>query len=161
MLIDFDKMPEEARLWIYQVSRQLTQDEISFVRTHTENFLSGWQAHGQDLKSSYSIEYDQFLVLTVDESFSTASGCSIDSSVHLINALEKELGVSFMTTSQVAFLLGDSIELFPFNKLKAQINNDKIKPETKIFDNTVKNLAEFRSKWLVPSAETWVNRYFQ
>lgn len=154
-------MPDNARLWIYQVSRKLTENEISFVKKFTEDFLSKWQAHGQDLKAAYKIEYDQFLVVSVDESFSQASGCSIDSSVHLIQVLEKELGVSFMTTSQVAFLVEDQINMFPFNNLKEQVENDVIKPETKIFDNTVKNLAEFKEKWLVPSNQTWVNRYFK
>jgi len=155
-------MPEDARLWIYQAGRKLNEDEVDFVRNQTENFLSQWQAHGQDLKSSFKIEYNQFLIISVDESFSQASGCSIDSSVHLIKVLESKLKTSFMTTSQVAFLLEeDQISLFPFNKLKDQVQNQIISPQTKVFDNTVKNIREFRQKWLVPSKQTWVNRYFQ
>jgi len=161
MLISFDQMPDNARLWIYQVSRKLTDQEIVFVKQHTENFLSKWQAHGNDLKASYTMAHDQFLIISVDESFSQASGCSIDSSVHLISALEKELNASFMTTSQVAFLLDDEITLFPFNQLKSKVEDNVILAETKIFDNTVKNLEEFRTKWLVPCSETWLNRYFQ
>ncbi|MEM7297218.1 MAG: hypothetical protein AAF391_03005 [Bacteroidota bacterium] len=160
MLIEFDKMPDDARLWIYQASRQLSDNEVSFVKKHTEQFLNQWQAHGNDLKASYRLEHNQFLVITVDESFSQASGCSIDSSVHLIEALQNELSVSFMTTSQVAFLLNEKIELFPFNKLKSQVQEQVITPETMIFDNTVKNVSEFREKWLVSSSQTWVNRYF-
>ena len=161
MLVELEKMPDTARLWIYQISRKLTDDECLFVEKNTENFLSKWQAHGQDLRAAYMLKYNQFLIISVDESFSQASGCSIDSSVQLIGALENELGVSFMTTSQVAFLLNDKITLFPFNQLKSQVQDNVITPDTKIFDNTVKNLAEFRQKWLAPSASTWVNRYFQ
>ncbi|GAB4249744.1 MAG: hypothetical protein Tsb0034_29080 [Ekhidna sp.] len=161
MLIDFDKMPDESRLWIYQCSRELSDEESAFVRQHTEQFLNQWQAHGQDLKAAYVLKYNRFLVISVDESFSQASGCSIDSSVHLISALERELGVSFMTTSQVAFMLEKGIQLFPFNQLKDQVNQKMIAPETKVFDNTVKNLSEFRSRWLVPSSQTWIKRYFQ
>ena len=154
-------MPEHSRLWIYQISRSLTEEEVAFVRKFTEQFLSQWQAHGQNLRSSYKMEHNQFLIISVDESFSQASGCSIDSSVHLIQALEKELEVSFMTTSQLAFMLDDKIQLFPFNSLKEKVASKEIEPTTRIFDNTVKNLAEFRQKWLVPSSETWVNRYFK
>lgn len=161
MLIEFDKMPDNARLWIYQVGRKLDANEIAFVKSHTEQFLSDWQAHGQDLKAAYTLEYEQFLIIAVDESFSQASGCSIDSSVHLISALENKLKVSFMTTSQVAFLMDRDISLFPFNQLKSKVEEQAISPETKVFDNTVKNIAEFREKWLVPSSHTWVNRYFQ
>lgn len=154
-------MPDTARLWIYQISRKLDANEVMFVKNTTERFLSQWQAHGQDLKASYKIAYDQFFIISVDESFSQASGCSIDSSVHLIQALENELKVSFMTTSQVAFLVEDEINLFPFNNLKEQISNQVIHPKTKVFDNTVKNLAEFKQKWLVESENSWVNRYFK
>ena len=161
MLISINEMPDDARLWIYQISRALTEDEVSFVRNTTEQFLGQWQAHGMDLKASYDIRYNQFLIISVDESFSQASGCSIDSSVHLIQALEKELGASFMTTSQVAFLVDDEINLFPFNALKEQVSNKVIQPETRVFDNTVKNLAEYREKWLVSSDQSWVNRYFK
>jgi len=161
MLIEFDEMPDSARLWIYQASRSLNENELSFVQKYAEQFLSQWQAHGQSLKSAFRIEYNQFLIISVDESFSQASGCSIDSSVHLIQALEKELQVSFMTTSQVAFLIEEKIELYPFNGLKEKVEQKHVKPDTKVFDNTVKNLAEFRQKWLVPSANTWVGRYFK
>ena len=122
--------------------------------------MNQWRAHGQDLKSSFTIEYDQFLVISVDESFSQASGCSIDASVHLIEALQSELGISFMTTSKVAFLQNDKINLYPFNKLKEQAKDNVISPETLVFDNTVKNVAEFKSRWLMESGATWVKRFF-
>ena len=160
MLIPFDQMPDNARLWIYQAERKLKPEEVLFVEENTKSFLNQWQAHGQDLKASFSVEYDQFLIISVDESFSQASGCSIDASVHLIKALENELGVSFMTTSQVAFLQNDQINLYPFNQLKSQVEEEVITPETLVFDNTVQNVAQFRTGWLQESGKTWVKRYF-
>lgn len=160
MLIPFEEMPDNARLWIYQAERKLTSEEVQFVEASTESFLNQWQAHGQDLKASFQLAYDQFLIISVDESFSQASGCSIDASVHLIKALEKELKISFMTTSQVAFLQDEEISLYPFNQLKTQVTNSVIKPETLVFDNTVQNVAEFKARWLKESQHTWVNRYF-
>lgn len=161
MLIPFQKMPDNARLWIYQAERKLSREETQLVEANTEAFLNQWRAHGQDLKSSFVVEYDQFLIISVDESFSQASGCSIDASVHLIKALESALNISFMTTSQVAFLQNDEINLYPFNQLKTQIKEKVITPETPVFDNTVQNVAEFKSRWLKESSATWVNRYFQ
>ena len=161
MLVPFNDMPDAARLWVYQMSRSLTTEEVLFVEQFTERFISNWQAHGNDLKGAFEIQYNQFLVVALDESYNQASGCSIDASVHLIQALEKELGVSFMTSGQVAFLMEERINLIPFNKLKEEVSRDALSPQTRVFDNTVKNLAEYRQKWLVPSEETWVNRYFK
>lgn len=154
-------MPDNARLWIYQAERKLSDEEVKLVEANTEAFLTQWRAHGQDLKSSYAVEYNQFLIISVDESFSQASGCSIDASVHLIKALESALNVSFMTTSQVAFLQNEKIHLYPFNQLKTRVQEKAITPETLVFDNTVQNIAEFKSRWLKESSGTWVNRYFQ
>lgn len=161
MLIPFEEMPDNARLWIYQAERNLSKEEVELVKANTEVFLKQWRAHGQDLKSSFTVEYDQFLIISVDESFSQASGCSIDASVHLIKALESALGISFMTTSQVAFLQNDKVNLYPFNQLKIQAKENIITPETPVFDNTVQNVSEFKSRWLKESSATWVNRYFQ
>lgn len=154
-------MPDNARLWIYQAERNLSKEEVALVKANTEAFLKQWRAHGQDLKSSFTVEYNQFLIISVDESFSQASGCSIDASVHLIKALESALEISFMTTSQVAFLQDDKINLYPFNQLKTQAKEKIITPDTPVFDNTVQNVAEFKSRWLKESSATWVNRYFQ
>ena len=162
MLVPFEEMSDQARIWIYQAERKLDEDELKLVAHSATTFLTQWQAHGQDLQASFSIEYDQFLLISVDESISQASGCSIDASVHLIQALERELGLSFMTSGQVAFLNDDSsVDLYPFNILKKQVEGKVIRPHTMVFDNTVKNIAEFKSRWLSKSEDTWVSRYFK
>ena len=161
MLIPFEEMPDHARVWIYQIERKLSDQEAEFVGQNTAHFLNQWQAHGQDLKASFDVKYNQFLIISVDESFSQASGCSIDASVHLIKALENELQLSFITSGQVAFKQGEEINLYPFNQLKSQIKENTIQPNTLVFDNTVQSVGDFRSRWLRESRDTWVGRYFQ
>lgn len=160
MLVEFDQMAETSRIWIYQAERKLSEDEVTFVEKSTSEFLKGWSAHGHDLKSSFKIEYDQFLVLTVDESFSQASGCSIDASVNLIKALEQRIGISFITNGLVGFLVEDEVKLLPFNKLKEEIAANVISNSTPMFNNTIQYLADFKSKWLVESNQSWISRYF-
>ncbi len=160
MLVPFDQMPENSRLWIYQAERKLSAEEIKLIANDTDEFLTGWAAHGNGLKASFKIERDQFLIITVDEGFSQASGCSIDASVNLVRNLESQLGISFMNNNKVAFLINDEIELIPFNSIKDQASNNIISASTKVFDNTVKNLGEFKSNWLTDSGLTWLNRYF-
>lgn len=160
MLVEFDQMPETSRVWIYQVERKLSQEEVDFVMKSTSDFLEQWSAHGNDLKSSFRLEYDQFLVLTVDESFSQASGCSIDASVNLIKALEQKIGISFITNGLVGFLIKDEVKLLPFNKLKEEIEAKTISSSTPMFNNTIQYLSDFKSKWIVESNQGWVSRYF-
>lgn len=161
MLIPFEQMSDNARVWIYQAERKLTKSETDFVAESAKAFLSQWQAHGQDLQASFSVAHDQFLLISVCESVSQASGCSIDASVHLIKALESQIGISFMTSGQIAFLQDDNVELYAFNNLKQQVEKNSILPETMVFDNTVKTVGEFKDRWLVQSKQTWLSRYFK
>ena len=93
-MFNFNKMPADARVWVYQSSRMLSPEEVDLVASASESFLNQWQAHGNDLRASFKVAYDRFLILTVDESAGQASGCSIDASVHLIKALEHLKNVS-------------------------------------------------------------------
>lgn len=160
MLIPFDQMPHTSRVWIYQADRKLQSEEVEFVKSVSQNFLSDWSAHGNALKASFTVEHAQFLVLTVDEGHSQASGCSIDSSVHLIKALEEKLNVSLTNSGNVAFLVKNEVIIYPFQEIKSKVAENKIQPQTQIFDNTVKNIADFRTNWLVDSKESWVGRFF-
>ena len=54
-------------------------------------FLNQWATHGTPLKTGFALPYDHFIVIGLDEAVQGASGCSIDASVHLIQALEKSL----------------------------------------------------------------------
>lgn len=160
MLVEFDQMSDTSRVWIYQAERKLSEAEVDFVEKSTSEFLKGWSAHGNDLKSSFKVEYDQFLILTVDESFSQASGCSIDASVNLIKVLEQRTGISFITNGLVGFLIEDEVKLLPFNKIKEEIAANTISSSTPMFNNTIQYLSDFKSKWLVESSQGWVCRYF-
>lgn len=160
MLVSFDQMPDTSRVWIYQADRQLKKEEVDFVRNVTQNFLTDWSAHGNALKASFAVEHEQFLVLTVDEDHSQASGCSIDSSVHLIKALEEKLQVSLTNSGNVAFFMNEEVVIYPFQEIKNKVSENQIAPETKMFDNTIKNISDFRTKWLVDSKESWVKRFF-
>jgi hypothetical protein len=160
MLVPIDQMPDTSRLWIYQAERKLSQNEIDIINESTSIFLKEWTAHGSDLRASFDILYDQFLIISLDEDLSEASGCSIDASVHHIMRIENELNISLINNGKVAFLVDDQIELMPVNGLKDQVAAKVIQPETKVFNNTVQNLGDFKSKWLIESSETWVNRFF-
>lgn len=160
MYVPFDQLPDTSRIWIYQAERKLTDDEANFVSYASANFLKNWQAHGQDLKSSFLLEYNQFLIISVDEERQQASGCSIDASVHLIQKIEQELQLSFSTNGLVAFLIEDEVRLKPFNTIKSAIKDNEISSDTLMFDNTVPLLSDFKTKWQVRSCDAWVSRYF-
>ena len=45
MIVDFNTLPNDSRLWIYQSNREFTPIELEEVETLTKKFLKNWQAH--------------------------------------------------------------------------------------------------------------------
>src|SRR5690606_29285628 len=122
---------------------------------HTGLFLEEWAAHGAGLNASYAILYSQFLVIAVDEAMVRASGCSIDKQVHFIQNLEKELLVSFMDRTKVAFFKGETskasseIITTSLHEIKKQVAEGEIHSRTLTFNNLVQTKGELDNGWIV------------
>lgn len=161
MLTPFEKLSENARIWIYQADRKLEKEEQNEILELTEAFLHKWAAHGQALLASAKIEHNYFLVICIDESFNMASGCSIDSSVHFVQELEGKFNLNFFERSNLAFLINGEVELIPMQQLKTAVAEKNIQPDTLFFNNNIGTKAELEHKWCVKANESWLNRYFQ
>ena len=163
MRVAFDSMEQTARVWIYQADRQLSEIEKAEIMSLTDQFLEKWTAHGKDLRSAAGIFYDQFLVLSVDENFNQASGCSIDSSVHFVEQLGQKFNIDFLDKTKVFYLKNpDSrqLESIPFTSVRNTVQSGRLKPDTLTFNNLVTTKADFDEKWLLPASDTWLKKYF-
>ncbi len=160
MYLNFDDMDPKARVWVYQSNRRLSEQEVAVISQNLKNFCEQWAAHGAPLQSSYLVYKNQFVVLTVDEGFNAASGCSIDSSVEIIRQLEQHLGVSFFERTQIAFINDDEVFLLPMNELKSNISSGRISQNTLTFNNLVKDVGELKESWQVEAGSSWLKRYF-
>jgi hypothetical protein len=161
MYIEFNQLPETARVWVYQADRPVTEGEQATILSDAQRFLTSWTAHSQDLRASCCFFYSRFLVLSVDESLNQASGCSIDKSVHFVQHLEQQYGIRFLDRSQQAFLIEETVRLVPLKDLKQAVSTEEITPETLAFNNAVATVAELNNRWLLPAAQTWLARYFK
>ena len=109
MTLPFNEMPANSRIWIYQSDRKLNDSELDQIKLKLTDFLKNWTAHGGDLKSSFEIKYNRFLIIALNEKSTKASGCSIDSCVHFIQKIEKDYGLNLLDKMNVAFKQGDYI----------------------------------------------------
>lgn len=159
MYIAFDQITPNARLWVYQANRALTTDEIATVETALQPALTTWAAHGQPLLAAVKVVDGRFLLLAVDEGAGLPSGCSIDSSVHSVQAAGQSLNIDFMDRS-VTYLDADNrVQSLPLGSLKAAFADGILTPETTVFNTLVKTKAEYLAAWHVPAAQTWLKRY--
>lgn len=159
MYTQYTNLPNNSRVWIYQANRPFSIEEVEFISAKAINFIDQWTRHGDDLKGSFTIKYNQFLVLAVDESFNNVSGCSIDSSVRFIKELEQELAIDLMDKMNVTFKDGENINLVKLSDFQDFAKEGKITSETIVFNNMVNTKFDFETKWEVTAKESWHSRF--
>jgi len=159
MLTNYDLMPDSSRVWIYQSDRGFSSDELNIVKSKVEAFINNWQRHGEDLKASYKIVYNQFIVLLVDEDVNQVSGCSIDASVNLMKQLENEFNVDLTNKLNVSFKDGNNINIVKLSDFQAFAKEAKITSKTVVFNNMVTTKSDFENKWEVSAEQSWHNRF--
>jgi hypothetical protein len=159
MFTEYKNLPNNSRVWIYQSEREFNQKEIEIISAKAEEFINSWTRHGDNLKGSFTIKYNQFLVLAVDENFNTVSGCSIDSSVRFVQQLEKELQLDLMNKMNITFKDNETINLVKLSDFQQFAKDKKISLETIVFNNMVNTKEDFENNWEIPAKQSWHKRF--
>ena len=155
MFVDFNTLPDNARVWIYQANRQFTTSEVEQIKDKLKTFAINWKRHGEDLKASFKIEYAQFIVLAVDENYNDISGCSIDASVAIIKDIENHFHIDLLNKMNVSFKDGENINTVSLKDFKEYAKQHKINNNTIVFNNLVSSKAEFTTSWETEAVNSW------
>jgi hypothetical protein len=159
MVTEFKNLPEDSRVWIYQANRKLSDQEVSEIKTETKEFLSQWTAHGSDLEAGFEIRYNRFIVIGLNQSNASASGCSIDASVRFIQSLEKAYEIDLLDKMNVTFYNGEFIAHKSLTDFKKMAKARSVSPNTVVFNNLVNTKAEYEEHWEVPAKDSWHSRF--
>nr|WP_322623525.1 ABC transporter ATPase [uncultured Flavobacterium sp.] len=160
MYVPFDTLPEESKIWIYQSNRKLSEVEVAEIDAAVKAFVEQWAAHGTGLEASYLIKYDRFIILAVNQDSQSATGCSIDASVHFIQQLEQKYGVDLLDKMNVTFKQGEFITHKPLIEFKKLAKDKSVSANTIVFNNLVNTVGEWQDYWEVPAGESWHSRFF-
>lgn len=147
---------DSSRVWIYQSSRMFFVNEALQMESMLEDFVNRWQSHGAPVKGYANLFFGQFIVLMADESQTGVSGCSTDSSVHLIKTIEEKFKVQLFDRQNLAFVIKDKIQLLPLSQLEYAVENGFIDAETRYFNNTVLTKKSLLENWIIPVRESWL-----
>ena len=160
MDLDTEHIPEDfnenSRVWIYQSSRLFFISEALEMEDMLNAFAANWQSHGAPVKGFANLFFRQFIVLMADETATGVSGCSTDSSVHLIKSIEEKYKVQMFDRQNLAFAVKDKIELLPLSQLEYAVENNFINADTLYFNNTVLSKKEMIEKWIIPVKDSWL-----
>ena len=160
MIIPFDKIPKESRVWMYQSNRKFTEKEITEITNKLKNFLENWTAHGSNLLCSFTIKYNRFIIIALNEKSNKATGCSIDSCVHFIQELEHQYSIDLLDKMNVAFKQGEFISYKSLIEFKKLVKSNSVSKNTIVFNNLVTDVLDFNTNWEIPAYKSWHSRFF-
>lgn len=159
MLVSFDKLPLNSRVWVYSSNRKFIQKEIISIRKDLENFLSNWTSHNQNLETGFELRYDRFIIIAVNQEINNASGCSIDNCVRFIKKLENKHEVDLLDKMNVIYKQDKYLYHKKLNEFISMYKNNLVSLNTVVFNNLVNTVGEYKLKWEVPVKESWHNRF--
>jgi hypothetical protein len=160
MYIPFNEISDQARVWVYQANRPLSQPELDGIKNYLTREMADWAAHGEALQGSFDVRFHQVFVVAVDEQVNQASGCSIDASTRWFKELGADLGVDFFDRS-CAVVEGESLTLISLLRIKQAVIDGILKADSLVIPLQTADVAAYRSGWLASAEATWLGKYFQ
>ena len=161
MILPFENMPSNSRVWIFQSNRPFSALEFKEIEMSLNLFLKSWTTHGKSLLSSFKINYNRFIIIALDESNNSATGCSIDSCVNFIQKLENKYKIDLLDKMNVTFKQGDFFSYKSINDFKKLVENRSVSRNTIVYNNMVVNITDFLENWEVPASKSWHKRFFK
>jgi hypothetical protein len=159
MYIPFQDMPPKARIWVYQASRSLTAPELEQIKLTLSQSCQAWEAHGAPLQASFEIQYNQIIIVAVNEDMNAASGCSIDASTRWFKSLGDALHVDFFSRD-VAVVRDERVELLALGQLKSAVQAGKLTSNDLIITPLIQTVQQYRDAWTSRAEDSYLKRYF-
>lgn len=147
------------RIWIYTLSKQLSEEQLLDFKNRCNAFVLNWTAHDTQLAATYKLYKNRLLIFEVDETVYNASGCSIDKQTRFAKELEQLFNIELLNRLNIAYQKENEIVVVAQNKIKELLLNNSISESTLIYNNTISNSLQLETEWLKPLKETWLNKY--
>jgi hypothetical protein len=158
MYIDFEKLPEDARIWVYLADKNLAESEMNAVGDYLKIGMQTWAAHGEPLIGGFTFLENLFLIIGVDQKAHLPSGCSIDASTRWIKEINAKFGIDFLTRAIVVNNT-NSLEILPVFQIKQYVEKGLIQANSVIYDQQISTKSELPTGFLKPANELF-GRYF-
>jgi hypothetical protein len=156
MKVEFNQLPDHARVWVYAASKPLSHNEKAMIQADADQFTEEWTAHQMPLKASFNILDDIFLVFAVDIAHHDISGCGIDKSVHLVQKWEQQLNIPLFNRLQLEFDLNGKIEVGNKARVAELLSNGTLSTQTMFYNKVVANVGELRNNFRIALENSWV-----
>ena len=159
MIVDFKKIPNWCKLWVFPSSRKFYPQEIEGLKQRIEEFLGNWTNEGQSLDCSYQLKYDRFLIISVDNSEINLSLRAHDTLTAFILELEKFYDIVLLDKINVCYKQGEFVQYKDLKEFKKMMKSKGVSKKTVVFDNMITTKAELENDWEINIMDSWLGRF--
>ena len=149
----------DYRVIIYPASRPFTAKESKAITEKIFDYLSTWVAHEKPLSSSFKIEKNQFIIITVDEEKVPASGCSMDALNGMMREIENEYQLGFFDRMKASFVQNGEVKTMKLQDFRNALKNKELPMNIEVFDFSKSTYVNFLSDFLLPLKRSWAGIY--
>lgn len=156
-VVSFESLPDASRVWVFGSDPALTDAAAKTLLGGVDSHLKDWKAHGQPLTVAREWLEDRFLVVAVDQTQTGASGCSIDGLFRVLQQLESRVDASLIGGGRVYFRDHHGVvQAVHRGDIDRLVQAGEITKDTVVFDTTLSDLGDWRTKFELPARESWV-----
>ena len=149
----------DTKTIIFPASRSINHEEKLDIFMKIKDFLTSWKAHGNPLQFNVCIEYEQFIIIRVDENIEPASGCSLDALNNFIQKIEQKYQLGLFDRMKAIFLENNILKTLKLKDFRNALKDKKISTDILIFDFSPDSEEEFSKRFLLPLKESWAKDY--
>lgn len=147
----------DERIWIYTLSKELSNEQLVDFNNRCQTFVSGWTAHDVSLDASFELYQNRLLIFKVNEDKYNASGCSIDKQVRFVKELEQAFSFELLNRLLVSYLnTENNIEVVKSSQIKELLELKIINENTTVFNNTITQSSDLENNWKQPLYKTYL-----
>jgi len=161
MIVDYKQMPDESKLWIFPSSRKFYPQEIEGLKEKIKDFLSEWDDDEVLIKCSYSISFDRFIFVTVDDTKNSLSVKAHDLLITFIQELEKIYEVILLDRMNICFKQGDFVQYKDLKAFKKMMKDKGVSKKTTVFNNLITTKGELKYDWEINIMDSWLGRFMK
>ena len=159
MKVELASQPENAKVWVYQSSLELTDKDLSQIKEIGDFFLGQWESHNLPVRGSIDVHNNRFIVISAFSDEDAMCGKAQDSQMKLIKELEEVVEGKLTDRMLVFYQDENELKSFHFSELAELLSNNKITSDTIVFNSLVATKKEFESSWKGALKSTWLNQF--
>jgi hypothetical protein len=159
MITDYNKMPEDSKVWVFPSQKKIYPNEIEKIEKKISAFIIGWEEQNDKLEASFTIKYNRFVVIFANSEI-TISTTTTNQLISFIIAIQTEFETELMDKMNACFKQGEYVQYKDLKNFKKLIKDKGVNKNTIVFDNLVSTKQEFDAYWEVPASESWYGNMF-